>query len=225
MTKEQIICGDAVAGLLELQSECVDLIVTDPPYLVDYKDRTGRKVANDNSPDAVLPAFAEMYRVLKDDSLCISFVGWTALDKFTRTWVEAGFRIVGHIIWTKDYASSTGQTAYHHESAYVLAKGWPRRPETPFADVQPWVYSGNRWHPTEKSVENIGAVIRAFSKRDDTVLDPFLGSGTTAVAAALNGRSAIGIELERRYCDLAQRRVAGDKRYLATKDQSASKAA
>jgi site-specific DNA-methyltransferase (adenine-specific) len=214
--KNKIICGDAIETLNGLESESVDLVVTDPPYLVNYRDRFGRRVANDSNADGVLPAFSELYRVLKDNSLCISFAGWTALDGFTTAWVDAGFRIVGHIVWTKDYASNRGQTAYHHESAYVLAKGWPRKPKKPIADVQGWVYSGNKLHPTEKSVENIGTLIRAFSKQGDTVLDPFLGSGTTAVAAALNGRNYIGIELEQKYCTLAEQRLQGVRRYLAS---------
>lgn len=213
----RIINGNAIEQLKGLGSESVDLIVTDPPYLVNYRDRAGRTVSNDSNAEGVLPAFADMYRVLKKDSLCISFAGWTALDGFSRAWTQAGFRIVGHIVWTKPYASNKGQTAYHHESAYVLAKGAPRKPATPFADVQDWVYSGNKLHPTEKSIENIGALIRGFSKQGDTVLDPFLGSGTTAVAAALQGRNYIGIELEQKYCALAQRRVAGVTRYLAAR--------
>lgn len=217
MRTEKIIFGNAIEELKGLESESVDLIVTDPPYLVNYRDRTGRKVANDSNADGVLPAFAYMYRVLKDNSLCICFAGWTALDGFTSAWAAAGFRIVGHIVWTKDYASSKGQTAYHHESAYVLAKGWPPKSATPLADVQEWVYSGNKLHPTEKSVENIGALIRAFSKQGDTVLDPFLGSGTTAVAAALNGRDYIGIELEQKYCSLAERRLQGVARFQDAK--------
>ena len=203
MTFNKIYCGDAAEILKTIQGGSVDLVVTDPPYLVNYQDRTGRRVANDDNACGVLPVFDVLYRVLKPDSLCITFCGWTALADFTTTWKNAGFRIVGHIVWRKPYASSAGQTAYHHESAYVLAKGRPKKPEVPFPDVQDWVYSGNKLHPTEKSVEIISPFIRAFSKPGDIVLDPFLGSGTTAVAAALNGRRYIGVELEQNYCDLA----------------------
>lgn len=212
-TTNQIICGDSVEALKDLAPGSVDLAITDPPYLVNYIDRNGRRVANDSNADAVLPAFSGIYRALKQDSLCICFSGWTALDGFTSAWIKAGFRIIGHIVWIKPYASNSGQTAYHHESAYVLAKGRPKRPAKPFADVQEWVHSGNRFHPTEKSVENIAPMIRAFSKPGDVVLDPFLGSGTTAVAAALCDRNYVGIELEQKYCDLAQRRLAGVERY------------
>lgn len=213
MIRDQIICGDATQELKQLETGSVDLIVTDPPYLVNYRDRAGRRVANDGNANAVLPAFAQMYRVLKDNRLCICFCGWTALNGFTSAWAEAGFHIAGHIVWTKNYASSAGQTAYHHESAYVLTKGWPPKQKEPFADVQEWVYSGNKLHPTEKSVENIGQVIRAFSQPGEIILDPFLGSGTTAVAAALADRRYIGIELEERYCQLAERRLAGVRRF------------
>jgi len=219
---ETIINGNAIEALKGIEAGSVDLVITDPPYLVNYKDSKGRTIRNDTNADEVLPAFDEAYRVLKQDSLAISFAGWTALDKFSTAWINAGFRIIGHIVWTKDYASNKGQTAYHHESAYVLAKGRPKLPAQAFPDVQKWVYSGNRFHPTEKSVENIAPLIRAFSKPGDIVLDPFLGSGTTAVAAALTGRGYIGIELEQKYTDLANRRLEGVKRFRQRNVRSAS---
>ena len=76
-------------------------------------------------------------------------------------------------------------------------------------DVQPWEYTGNKAHPTEKAVSVITPLIESFSKRGDVVLDTFLGSGTTAVAAALSDRRYIGVELESSYCALARKRLAG----------------
>lgn len=219
MLKDKIICGDAIKQLKKLDAESVDLVLTDPPYLVNYQDRTGRKIANDTNAEGVLPAFGEIYRVLKSNSLCICFCGWTALDQFTSAWSKAGFHIAGHIVWTKPYASNKGQTAYHHESAYVLAKGFPKRPAKPLADVQPWIYSGNRAHPTEKSVETLSPLVRAFSKPGDLICDPFAGSGSTCVSAALTGRHYLGIELENKYCRLAQARLAGVERYKQGQDK------
>jgi len=95
----------------------------------------------------------------------------------------------------------------------VLAKGWPPRPEQPISDVLEWEYSGNKRHPTEKAVSVIAPLVRGFSKPGDLVLDPFSGSGSTAVAAALNDRKYCGIELEERYCELAQTRLQGVTRY------------
>lgn len=215
---DQIVCGDAIDELKKLEGECVDLVITDPPYLVNYKDRTGRKIANDTNAAGVLPAFGEIFRVLKPDSLCICFCGWTALDQFTSAWSAAGFHVAGHIVWTKPYASNKGQTAYHHESAYVLAKGFPKRPGEPLADVQEWTYSGNRAHPTEKSVNILTPLVRAFSMPGDLICDPFAGSGSTCVSAALAGRHYLGIELEEKYCRLSKARLAGVERYKRGKD-------
>ncbi len=212
-TNNQIIHGDACTELKKLETASVDLIITDPPYLVNYRDRLGRTIANDDNADAVLPAIPEMARVLKDGGYMLLFCGWVAVDKFASAWAEAGLRTVGQIVWTKNYASRSYHTECRHESAWLLAKGKPSRPQTPVADVRPWVYSGNRSHPTEKAVEILTPIIRAYSQAGDMVLDPFSGSGSTSVAAALEGRNSIGIELEERYCTLARTRIAGATRY------------
>jgi site-specific DNA-methyltransferase (adenine-specific) len=102
-----------------------------------------------------------------------------------------------------------------HEQAYVLAKGRPAFPDKPLDDVQPWQYTGNRAHPTEKAVSILVPLIESFSKPGDLVIDPFAGSGSTAVAAALADRRYCGIEIEESYCDLARKRLAGAQRYTA----------
>jgi adenine-specific DNA-methyltransferase len=99
----------------------------------------------------------------------------------------------------------------------LLVKGNPDRPAKPIADMRTWQYSGNRTHPTEKAVSILRPVIQAFSKPGEIVLDPFSGSGSTAVAAALSGRRYIGIELEDRYCRHARTRLAGAAKYTARK--------
>jgi site-specific DNA-methyltransferase (adenine-specific) len=65
----------------------------------------------------------------------------------------------------------------------------------------------NSWHPTEKPVELVGHFVELTTWHGDTVLDPFMGSGTTLVAAKRLGRKAIGIELEEKYCEIAARRL------------------
>lgn len=211
--RNKTIQGDSNTVLATVPEGSVDLVVTDPPYLVNYRDRDGRRVRNDDAPGAVLPVFDQVYRVLKPNTYCLSFCGWTAIHAFAGAWHRAGFRIVGHIVWTKPYTSGQSHTAYRHEQAYVLVKGRPQRPGQVLDDVQPWVYSGNRAHPTEKAVDVIAPLIRSFSKPGDLVLDPFLGSGTTAVAAALCGRDYLGIELEPRHAATARKRLEGVARF------------
>ena len=205
--------GDCAAVLKTMSAASVDFVLTDPPYLVRYKDRSGRTIRNDSSP-AVLDAFTDIHRVMKPNSLCVSFYGWNRVDAFFAAWKRAGFTPVGHLVFNKTYASSQRFVRYQHESAYVLAKGRPEMPAAPISDVLPWRYSGNRCHPTEKSVDTLRPLVEAFSKPGDTVLDPFSGSGSSLVAAALLGRNYIGIELEAQYCELARRRLAGATRYL-----------
>ncbi|MEJ1960041.1 MAG: DNA methyltransferase [Gammaproteobacteria bacterium] len=214
-TDNQIIEGDCLSILKTIRDASVDLVVTDPPYGVSYRDRGGRTVANDDRVENILGAFSDLYRILKPDTFCISFYGWNRIDAFFRAWTQAGFRPVGHIVWHKDYASRTGFLEARHEQAYVLAKGNPARPAQPLADVQPWEYSGNRSHPTEKAVSVLSPLVECFSRPGDLVLDPFSGSGSTSVAAALSGRRYLGIELDAGYCQVARRRLAGAARYRA----------
>lgn len=205
----RILEGDCLEILRTLPDGSVDLVLTDPPYGVNYHDRTGRGIENDNGVEIVSAAFRDLYRVLKPNTFCVSFYGWSNVDLLFRSWRAAGFRPVGHLVWPKRYSSSSGFVEYRHEQAYLLAKGSPRRPEHQISDVQPWQYTGNHLHPTEKAVSVLRPLIEVFSKPNDVVLDPFSGSGSTSVAAAQCGRRYIGIEIEPRYCAIARGRLNG----------------
>ena len=204
----RILSGDCIKVMEQLPGACIDLVVTDPPYLVRYRERSGRSVLGDDSAHWVHPAFREIYRVLKPDSFCISFYGWPQVEIFMSAWKQVGLRPVGHIVWPKTHTSRTGFLQARHEQAYLLAKGRPQKPHHALPDVQPWTYSGNRHHPTQKSVAVIEPLITTFSRRGELVLDPFLGSGTTALAAQGCGRPYLGIEKDAEYCAIAEKRLA-----------------
>jgi site-specific DNA-methyltransferase (adenine-specific) len=209
MQTNRIILGDCCRVMPTLPPACADFILTDPPYLVNYKDREGRSIKNDIEADWLMPAFREAYRVLKPDSLCVSFYGWSKIDLFYSAWKAAGFRIVGHISFPKRYASASRLMRYSHENAYLLAKGSPRPPEHPIGDVIDWSYSGNRHHPTEKPLSVLTPLIESFCPRGGLVLDPFAGSASTLVAARSVGRQYLGIELDPNYHGAAVRRLNG----------------
>lgn len=204
----QLIHGDCIDILSQLPSACADLAITDPPYLVNYRDRSGRTILGDNQSDWLKPAFAAIHRALKNDSFLISFYGWNKVDLFMDAWKRAGFTPVGHIVWQKRYASNSRFLSYTHEQAYLLAKGRPPLPDTPLSDVQPWHYSGNALHPNQKSVRVIEPLIQSFSRPGDLILDPFCGSGTTAVAAKQTGRRYLAIEKSDEYHAIAAERLA-----------------
>jgi DNA modification methylase len=203
-----IINGDCLDVLPRIRSGSVDFILTDPPYITRYQSRDGRTVRNDDNDRWLKPAFAQMYRVLAQDSFCVSFYGWPQADRFLQAYRAAGFRVVGHLMFPKRYASSTRFLRYQHESAHLLAKGTPRAPEKPIADVIAWQYTGNAYHPTQKPIAALKPIIECFTRPGDTVLDPFTGSGSTLLAAKQLGRAYIGVELDRRYHAIAQRRLA-----------------
>jgi adenine-specific DNA-methyltransferase len=202
-----VLQGDCVKVLQTLPRCSVNFVLTDPPYLAHYCSRDGRKVANDNNAAWLKPAFAEIFHVLCRDSFCVSFYGWHQADKFIAAWREAGFRLAGHLTFTKRYPSTERFLQYHHENAYLLAKGNPPQPARRIPDVLQWQYSGNKLHPTQKPLCVLTPLVQSFSRPGDVVLDPFCGSGSTLLAAKLQGRKIIGIEMDAHYCDVARDRL------------------
>lgn len=198
-------CIDVMAGFPEAS---VDFILTDPPYLCRYRDRAGRTVANDDNPAWLRPAFAEAFRVLREDALCVSFYGWHEVDRFMDAWRAAGFRPVAHLVFAKPYASSARFAEARHECAYVLAKGRPPLPAHPLPDVLPWRYTGNKLHPTEKPVPVLKSLVTAFCPAGGLILDPFCGSGSSLVAARACGREFIGVEMDANHHAVAAERLS-----------------
>ncbi|PVZ84166.1 DNA methylase [Serratia sp. S1B] len=204
----RFLLGNCVQIMRDFPDNAVDFILTDPPYLVDFRDRSGRSIAGDKTGEWLQPASDAMYRVLKKDALMVSFYGWNRVDAFMGAWKKAGFRIVGHLVFAKTYASKSAYVSYRHECAYILAKGRPNLPENPLPDVQSWKYTGNHHHPTEKPVSSLQPLIESFTHPGAIVLDPFAGSGSTCVAAQLIGRRYIGIELLPQYHAVGIKRLA-----------------
>ena len=203
-----IIRGDCIGAMAALPEQSVDFVLTDPPYLVDYTARDGRRVMNDDNADWLMPAYAGMFRLLKKESYAVSFYGYHQTDLFFTAWRAAGFRILGHVVFPKRYASSTRHTERRHETAYLLAKGRPLPPSHPAPDVIRWTtYTGNRLHPTQKPIDILTPLIAAYSRPGDIVLDPFAGSGSTLMAARKAGRNFTGIELDRTHFRTAARRL------------------
>ena len=204
-----IIHGDCVNVLPGLPSASVDFILTDPPYLVNYRPRDGRTVAGDNSGAWLRPSFAHMHRVLKADGFCFSFYGWPHADRFMEAFRAAGFRPVGHFSFPKRYTSSVGHVRCQHECGYLLAKGSPVKPPYPLGDVIDWIdFTGNRLHPTQKPVSVLLPLIETYCAAGGTVLDPFAGSGSTLFAARMLGRKWLGVELDGKYHAAATNRLA-----------------
>lgn len=208
--RNTLIHGDCLHILPQLAAGSVNFILTDPPYITRYQSRDGRRVPNDDNDTWLQPAFSAMYRVLAHDSFGVSFYGWSHADRFLRAYRAAGFRVIGHFVFPKHYTSAKKFLRYQHECAYLLAKGNPKPPQNIIGDVIGWSYTGNRLHPTQKPLSILKPLVATFSAPQDTVLDPFSGSGSTLLAAKLLGRHYLGIELDPTYHAIGSRRLASE---------------
>ncbi|MCW5631871.1 MAG: DNA methylase [Rubrivivax sp.] len=206
-----LIHGDCLTVLPQLPKGSVNFVLTDPPYLVNYRSRDGRRVRNDDRSDWLEPSFAQIHRVLQPDGFAVSFYGWPHADKFLQAYRSAGFRVVGHLMFPKRYTSASKYLSYRHECAYLLAKGQPEYPKSPIPDVIQWSYTGNKLHPTQKPLGILTPLIETFCAPGGLVLDPFAGSGSTLVAARDAGRRFVGIELDADYYATAQQRLCAGK--------------
>jgi len=203
--------GDCQRLLTGLPSESIDMVLTDPPYLVSHRGRwcsDWEPIKGDDDPSWLVPAFAEIWRTLKPNSLCLSFYGWPQADLFLTAWKLIGFRPVSQIVCVKDRIGLGHYSRSQHESAYLLAKGSPPKPEIATSDVFSWTRESAPYHPNQKPIGAISQLISAYTVEGETVLDPFMGSGTTLVAARNLGRRAIGIEIEEQFCEVALGRLA-----------------
>jgi site-specific DNA-methyltransferase (adenine-specific) len=201
-------CRDVMRGM---ESESVDFVLTDPPYIISYKSRWGKNrgvIQGDDDGRWLAPVFSELWRVLAADSLCLSFYGWPHADAFMTVWKLVGFRPVSQFVFVKNGFGLGYFSRAQHEPAYLLAKGKPAKPAKAISDVVDWRRVREPEHPTQKPLGVISTLMAAYADEKSLILDPFCGSGTTLVAARALGRRAIGIETDERHCEVAARRLA-----------------
>ncbi|EGE3893599.1 DNA methylase, partial [Escherichia coli] len=111
----RFVLGNCIDVMARIPDNAIDFILTDPPYLVGFRDRSGRTIAGDKTDEWLQPACNEMFRVLKKDALMVSFYGWNRVDRFMAVWKNAGFSVVGHLVFTKNYTSKAAYVGYRHE--------------------------------------------------------------------------------------------------------------
>lgn len=207
----RIFHGDCLGVLPDLPAESIDFVLTDPPYLVGYTGRwDGDRLAivGDADPAWLAPSFSEIYRVMKRDTFCVSFYGWPHADLFVGCWKQIGFRLVSHLAFVKNVWGLGRFTRGQHETGYLLAKGSPAIPAFAISDTIEWEREHDAFHPNQKPVSALYPLIAAYAPEQGIVLDPFMGSGSSLRAAKDFGLSAIGIEIEERYCRYAASRMA-----------------
>jgi len=231
---DKIICGDSVKEMRKLPDESVDLVVTSPPYNLKnstgngMKDGRGGKWSSaaliqgyaqhaDNMPHEEYVAWqrsclTEMFRLIKPNGAIFYNHKWRVQNGLLqdRQDIVSGFPVRQIIIWRRKGGINfnAGYFLPTYEVIYLIAK--PEFTLAPKAnavgDVWEFTQETNNEHPAPFPVALIQRIIGSTTA--EVVLDPFMGSGTTAVAAKNLGRRFIGIELSPEYCESARTRVA-----------------
>lgn len=215
--------GDCLELMKQLPDKCIDLVLTDPPYGIDYQSNMRTvskrfdKLQNDNNSSRLL-AYDEFYRILKDDCVAIIFCSF---KNYAEDYIELQklFNIKNCIIWNKG-GGGIGDLDHSlltdYEMAIVAHKGMCNIRGK--RDGSVWnfgkVFNQDMVHPTEKPVFLIQKCIEKFSDINNIVLDSYSGSGSTGVACVKTKRKFIGFELEQKYVDIANTRITNESRKL-----------
>jgi DNA modification methylase len=225
----RLMCGDSVKSedvSKLMDGEKVDLIVTDPPYNVDYvgKTKDALKIKNDKMDDNsfynfLYDVYSMFYDYAKDGAGIYVFHADSEGMNFRKAMVDAGFKLAQCCIWVKQ-TLVMGRQDYHWKHEPILY-GWkPTGPHHWHSDrKQTTVWNFDRptrseFHPTMKPIPLISYPITNSSKKGDKVLDLFGGSGSTLIACDQIGRINYSMELDERYCDVII------NRYIALKGSS-----
>lgn len=235
----KIICGDCLTVMRQLPDKCVDLVITSPPYNLKnstgngMKDGRGGKWSNaalikgyatydDNMPydeycEWQKKCLMEMMRLLKDDGAIFYNHKWRVQNGLIqdRREIIADFPVRQIIIWKRKGGINfnAGYFLPTYEVIYLIAKkNFKLAPKASrYGDVWEFTQEHKNSHPAPFPVALIDRIVSSTNAQ--IILDPFMGSGTTAVVAQGLKRNFIGIEISKEYCAMAEKRLENNKIY------------
>lgn len=222
-----IVCSDCLAYLKTIPNDTVSLVLTDPPY--DISKETGfQSCVNGNKKFMVSMDFGEwdhgsldleatvkeLYRVTNKGGTAIIWYDVWKISELKTMMESAGFKQIRLIEWIKTNPvpinSKVNYLTNAREVAVLGIKGSKPTFNSSFDKgiYEYPIYQGNdRFHPTQKPVKLMEDLILKHSNEGDVVLDVFLGSGTTAVAAINTGRHCMGCEIDQEMFNKAKQRL------------------
>jgi len=215
----QIICGDAVEELKKIPDNSVDLVITDPPYGIsrelNCKNKRLGSTAKLNFNFGEWDKFSSEWldlAIKKTNGWFISFCAKKDIATFWAALENNGFIAIDALVWQKpDPVPLNAKSRFLNAwEMAVMGKRpgatWNSTYEHNILKYQA-PKNKNRIHPTQKPLELIKKLILLTTKKDGLVLDPFMGSGTTAAACKESNRNYIGFEISEEYCGLAKNRI------------------
>ena len=216
--RHRLVCGDSTKaetfGTL-MQGRKANLVVTDPPYNVNYEGTAG-KIKNDNLADEkfyqfLFDAFSNIEKVMADDASIYVFHADTEGLNFRKAFSDAGFYLSGCCIWKKP-SLVLGRSPYqwqHEPCLYGWKKSGKHQWYSDRKQTTIWEFEKtkkNTDHPTMKPIPLLAYPIQNSSMSNTLILDPFGGSGSTLIACEQTDRSCYTIELDEKYCDVIVKR-------------------
>ena len=213
LTKINLLHGDCFELLQDIPDESIDMVLTDPPYGMnfqsEYRKHKYEKIMGDSDLAWLDDFVNEIYRVSKPNTAHYVFCSFHHIDKFKQA-IERKFKIKNILTWVKnntsmgdlkgDFAPKTEFIIFFHKGRRLI--NGKRDP-----NVLEFKKTRNELHPTQKPVDMTEYMIGKFSDEGDVILDPFMGSGTTGVACKNTNRIFIGMELDETYFNIAKERI------------------
>ncbi len=222
---------DCVSGMKNLPDGSIDLVIADPPFGIDFDGKSsvynrderlvieGYEESNESYYEFTAKWLAELPRIMKPESSAYVFSGWTNLDAVLEGARNAGLETLNHLIWHYPFGVYTKKrfvTSHYH---IVLLVKNPRKyffnkienyPEDVWT-VKRQYRTGLTKNATKLPLEVVSRCIDFSSRPGDTILDPFMGNGTTAVAAKLNLRRFLGFEINEKLRSLLEKEITSVK--------------
>ena len=210
--------GDCLEIMGGIKDKSVDLIVTDPPYLMNYQSNRRKKedrfdkIKNDKGNYMLIQDYLEeCHRIMKDNTAIYCFCSWHNIDFFKNEF-EKHFKLKNILVWNKNNHGTgdlKGSYAPKHEFILFGHKGRTLLREKRIADVIdcPKISSNKLTHPTEKPQDLLEIFIRQSSDVGSIIFDGFMGTGSCGIAAKKLNRKFVGIELDEKYFNIAKDRL------------------
>ena len=216
--RHRLVCGDSTKEEtydLLMGGVKANLVITDPPYNVNYEGSAG-KIKNDNMADEafynfLLDAYTQMHFAMADDASIYVFHADTEGLNFRRAFADAGFYLSGCCIWKKQ-SLVLGRSPYqwqHEPCLYGWKKNGKHQWYTGRKETTIWEFDKpkkNGDHPTMKPIPLLAYPIMNSSMSNSVVLDPFGGSGSTLIACEQTDRICYTVELDEKFCDVIVKR-------------------
>lgn len=210
----------------------VDCVITDPPYLIEYathrrqdkEHKFCKTIPNDNNPQLIIDVIPLLYDVMKDDTPLYMFCGSDKVDFFKQQ-IEKRFTVKNIIVWDKgNHTAGDLEAQYGKRYEFIIYANKGRakfNPDMPrYEDIWKFarVTGKEQIHQNQKPTDLLSRIINQHTRRGDLVLDPFAGSGSTAVAAYRLQRDYIGFEIDDEYYEAGNRWLAAVRSQLSIFD-------